>query len=385
MVFLLESIFSVIVGFVGLLVTCILVFSQKSNKYVNIYLALVLFIVSMKSLHEGFSENYSLIFLDIDFNGLKTLSIIVLPLSYLYFESLFKDRIHMEIKVSLHFLLPIFLTLFYVFQHKFKLLESTLFYSILSFLLISIVLFYLIKNSFLFFVFLKNKLSTSEKHFNLINKWVSFIYIIFIIGCIRLIVSLYFDFERSLKGFGNISNVFKNCVLLFLFVKLLISPEILFGYPKLKDRLFGFDKDLIFNDEIWSIKEMATSSLQDSKLSQLVNPKVVSYLNEIEQFIISESPFRRPQYTMSNLAKNLSMPSSHLAYVFRYHCKMSFVEYKNHHRIEDALKLINEGFLDLKTFDGLAKKVGYASYNPFFTSFKKRTNYSPKEYLELRV
>lgn len=233
--------------------------------------------------------------------------------------------------------------------------------------------------------FLKNKLSTSEKHFNLINKWVSFIYIIFIIGCIRLIVSLYFDFERSLKGFGNISNVFKNCVLLFLFVKLLISPEILFGYPKLKDRLFGFDKDLIFNDEIWGIKEMATSSLQDSKLSQLVNPKVVSYLNEIEQFVISESPFRRPQYTVSNLAKNLSMPSSHLAYVFRYHCKMSFVEYKNHHRIEDALKLINEGFLDLKTFDGLAKKVGYASYNPFFTSFKKRTNYSPKEYLELRV
>jgi AraC-like DNA-binding protein len=108
--------------------------------------------------------------------------------------------------------------------------------------------------------------------------------------------------------------------------------------------LLRFNKDLIFNDEIWSIKKGATSSLQDSKLSQLISTKVVSYLNEIKQFIISKNPFRRPKYTMNNLAENLSISSSHLAYIFRYHCKMSFVEYKNHHRVEDALKLINEGF-----------------------------------------
>tara|TARA_B110000967_G_C18821091_1_gene528737 strand:- start:133 stop:1290 length:1158 start_codon:yes stop_codon:yes gene_type:complete len=385
MVFFLENIFSIVVGFVGLLVTCILIFSKTSNKYVNIYLALVLFIVSMRSIHGGFSENYNLMYVDIDFKRLIPLYIIVIPLSYLYFESLLIDRIHIKNKVSLHFLLPIFLVIFSTFQNKFKLLEPALFYSIFSFILISILLFYIIKNSFLFFVFLKNKSSTSEKHFNLINKWVSFIYIIFIIGSIRLIVSMYFDFERSQKGFGNISNFFKNCVLLFLFVKLLISPEILFGYPRLKDRLFAFDKDLIFNYEIWSIKEVATSSRQDSKLSQLMNTKIESYLNEIEQFIINENPFRSPKYTVSDLAKNLSIPSSHLAYIFKYYCKMSFVEYKNLHRIEDALILINDGFLDSKTFDGLAKKVGYVSYNPFFTSFKKRTNYSPKQYQKLNV
>jgi AraC-like DNA-binding protein len=385
MVFFIESIFSVIVGFLGLLLTCILVFSQKSNKYIIIYLALVLFIVSIRSIVGGFSENDNLMLLDIDFNRLKPLSIIVMPFSYLYFESLFKDRIHSKTKVYLHFLLPILLAIFYAFQNKFKLLEPALFYSIFSFLLISIILFYIIKVSFLFLCFLKNKISISEKHFNLINKWVTFIYIIFIIGSIILIISLYFDFKRGQKGFVNISNIFKNCVLLFLFVKLLISPEILFGYLKLKDRLFGFYKYLIFNDEILSIKEVKTSRLQDYKLNQLINTKVVSYLNEIQQFIISENPFRSPKYTVNNLAENLSMPSSHLAYIFRYHCKMSFVEYKNHHRIEDALKLINEGFLDLKTFESLAKKVGYVSYNPFFTSFKKRTNYSPKEYLKLSV
>ena len=380
MVFFLDSVFSITVGFVGLLVTFIMIFSQKSNRYVNTYLALILFIVSMRSIHGGFSENYNLIFLDIDFNWLKPLYIIVMPLSYLYFESLFKNRIRLKRKVYLHFLLPILLAIIYAFQNKFKFLESTLFYLIFYSLLISIILYYIIKKSFLFFEFFKNKDSISENHFSQLNKWVSFIFIIFIVGSIRLIFSLYFDLEKGQKGSANISNIFKNSLLLLLLIKLLISPEILFGYLKLKEKLSGFDKNLKFNHEIWILKDAVTSSLQDAKLSQLVNTKIVSYLNEIEKFIINETPFRSPKYSVYNLAKNLSIPSSHLTYIFKYHCKMSFTEYKNHYKIEDAIKLMNEGFLDSKTFEGLAEKVGYVSYNPFFTSFKKQTSYSPKAY-----
>ena len=388
MIFFLDSVFSITVGFVGLLVTYIIIFSQKSNRYVNIYLALILFIVSMKSIHGGFFKNDKLVVLGVDFNWLKILPIITLPFSYLYFESLFKDRNQIKKKVYLHFLLPIILMVFSAFQNKFKLLAPALFYSIFSSLLISITLFYIIKNSFLFFEFFKNKNAISEKCFNQLNKWVSFIFIIFIIfiiGSIRLIFSLYFDLERGQKGYANIFNGFKNSVLLLLCVKLLISPEILFGYPKLKEKLSGFDKDLKFNDEIWILKEVVTSNLQDAKLSQLVNIKIASYLNEVEKFIINETPFRTPKYSVNNLAKNLSIPSSHLVYIFKYHCKMSFTEYKNHYRIKDAIKLINEGFLNSKTFEGLAEKVGYVSYNPFFTSFKKQTNYSPKLYWDRSV
>ena len=380
MIFFLDNVFSITVGFVGLLVTSITIFSQKSNRYVNIYLALILFIVSMRSIHGGFSENYNLSFLDIDFNYLKPLYIIVMPFSYLYFESLFKDKIYFKKKVYLHFLLPILLVIFNACQNKFKLLEPTLFYLILYSLIISVIVFYIIKKSFLFFEFFKNKNSILEKHFNQFNKWIFFIFIIFIIGSIRLVFSLYFDLEKGQKGFVNISNVFKNCVLLLLLVKLLTSPEILFGCLKLKEKLSSVDKDLRFNDEMWILKEVVTSNLQDAKLSQMLNTKIVSYLNEIEKFIINETPFRTPKYSVYNLAKNLSIPSSHLTYIFKYHCKMSFTEYKNHYKIEDAIKLMNEGFLDSKTFEGLAEKVGYVSYNPFFTSFKKQTSYSPKAY-----
>jgi YesN/AraC family two-component response regulator len=85
--------------------------------------------------------------------------------------------------------------------------------------------------------------------------------------------------------------------------------------------------------------------------------------------------------SINDLSNSLNIPSSHLAYIFKCHCKLSFVEYKNYCKINDSLNLINNNFLESKTFDALAYKVGFKSYNSFFIYFKKQTNYSPKDYL----
>jgi methylphosphotriester-DNA--protein-cysteine methyltransferase len=49
-------------------------------------------------------------------------------------------------------------------------------------------------------------------------------------------------------------------------------------------------------------------------------------------------------------------------------------------KIHDALQLIETGYLKLNTLEGLAIKVGFASYNPFFTSFKEITGTTPQAY-----
>lgn len=48
--------------------------------------------------------------------------------------------------------------------------------------------------------------------------------------------------------------------------------------------------------------------------------------------------------------------------------------------MEDAKQLIDGGFLKTNTLESLATEVGFASYNPFFTAFKKRYKMSPNEY-----
>jgi AraC-like DNA-binding protein len=76
----------------------------------------------------------------------------------------------------------------------------------------------------------------------------------------------------------------------------------------------------------------------------------------------------------------LNIPKSHLSYLFKYHSKISFSDYKKIARIEYALHLIQSDYLKTNTFDSLAKEVGFSSYNPFFTSFKDIIGKPPQEY-----
>jgi len=49
-------------------------------------------------------------------------------------------------------------------------------------------------------------------------------------------------------------------------------------------------------------------------------------------------------------------------------------------RIDLAITEIDRGYLQMKTMESLASSIGFASYNPFFTAFKKHTGLSPKKY-----
>jgi AraC-like DNA-binding protein len=80
------------------------------------------------------------------------------------------------------------------------------------------------------------------------------------------------------------------------------------------------------------------------------------------------------------MANELNIPVSHLIYMFKYHCQYTFTEYKTIIKIEDAKRLIESGFLTVNTLESLAIEVGFSSYNPFFTAFKKLTGKSPNEY-----
>lgn len=50
-------------------------------------------------------------------------------------------------------------------------------------------------------------------------------------------------------------------------------------------------------------------------------------------------------------------------------------------QIHDVIKVINKGYLKNNTLDSLSKKIGFTSYNPFFTSFKEITGFAPVEYI----
>ena len=84
---------------------------------------------------------------------------------------------------------------------------------------------------------------------------------------------------------------------------------------------------------------------------------------------------------MKDLALVLNIPSSHLKFIFKYHSKLSFSDFKKISRIQNSIKLINNNYLVVNTLESLSRKVGFSSYNPFFSCFKDVVGKSPHEYI----
>ena len=90
--------------------------------------------------------------------------------------------------------------------------------------------------------------------------------------------------------------------------------------------------------------------------------------------------YKNPDFSLIDLSNFLSVPKSHLAFLFKHHCTLSFTNYKKAVRINEAIKLIEEGYLKSNTIESLAKDIGFSSYSPFYTSFKMNTGLTPQEY-----
>ena len=174
-----------------------------------------------------------------------------------------------------------------------------------------------------------------------------------------------------------------------IFFKILISPEILYGLPVLNKTLLKFNKsefknlELVVNsNDIWILETSDVKNNQDQKLQEKIREHILSYIHEVEKLSNEEFIFRNQKTSQGDIAEKLGVPTSHIVYLFKYHSKISFSEFRMNSRIHDAIVLLENGFLNSETFDSLAHTTGFSSYNPFFLAFKKNTSYSPQEYMK---
>ncbi|WP_340866771.1 AraC family transcriptional regulator [Polaribacter atrinae] len=205
-------------------------------------------------------------------------------------------------------------------------------------------------------------------------------------------ISLYLEFKTGSKVSGKTMAVFSMVFWLSVFFKILISPEILYGLPILNKTLLKFNEvspeeeaqlapvsDIVGNN--WVIEVAIKEDSQDYRLQENIRTNIVSYIQEVDKLSTEQFIFRGQKVSQSDIAETLGVPTSHIVYLFKYHSKISFTEYRKNSRIQDALKLIEGGFLNSETFESLAYKTGFASYNPFFIAFKSITSHSPQDYI----
>jgi AraC-like DNA-binding protein len=360
--------------------------SFKKSALFNIYLLVLFFFISVRLIHNGLLGIYDTPIINEYYVYIGPIYLFAIPTFYLYFDSLYADRIYFNPRHLLHLIFPLVNLFLNIFKHHFSevniaLIETVQVFSILGFLFsygsISLYLGYkkLRHKSSVF-------LELSTEHEEKMRKWTIFLFVIMCILSFRLVYSVFSEIKEETRIMGYHGSLVISIIWLVVFVKVLRSPELLYGYPKLKNITAQIDQIPTETSSLWSRGDVDIINVKDVKLSESISAKIEPYFIKIEDYVTSNRFFSNPKHSIKDLANGLNIPVSHLAYIFKYHCEMPFVEYRNHQRIKDAVNFVHSNFLKTQTLESLAIAVGFTSYNSFFVSFKKHTGSSPKLFLE---
>ena len=370
-------------GLLGLITLFFILISFKSNRLINVYLALVIFFVSLRFCLIGLKDFDSSTLLNEIVRYYNISFIFLIPVTYLYFKNLILSIKNFAFKDLFHFLLPI------LFILSIRNLDSTIVFGIqLHYIFVSVFIIYTITYSILIYFMLKrnvwNKKGSLEiviKQNALITKWTIYLYTVINLMILRFLLSLYFELKSDSLISGLNGLWITAIIWIFIYAKILTSPEILYGYAIIYKKENPNENSASPTISTWSREEKnKITNVQDVQLKSKLNQNIGKYIVTLEDAVQQNHFFRDSKFSLLDLALKLNIPKSHLSYLFKYHSVISFSDYKKIIRIQDALQLIQEDYLKSNTFDSLAKEVGFASYNPFFTSFKDVVGKTPNEY-----
>ena len=383
---MLSNLLFIITGLIGLITTFLIFTNYKSNRIMNLYIILFILIISLRFFLSGltnfvFDSNFRTTYFKY-----SNFSLIVIPICYLYFKNLSENNRKLNSKELLHFIFPVALFLVTInrdyFDYNSKQIEIIIYGIFFIFAITYVILCFRLLRTTIWTR--KGDIKVIQKQNKLINNWTLFLFIGLILTISRLFISISKEiyFDESIRGHSY--QWISALIWLTILFKILRSPEILYGYNVLHQKINENKNNTLVLNDIWKKNtDIQLNNNQHLVLKEKIDSNIIDYIKEIESISLKFELFRNSNLTISDLANSLKIPKSHLSYLFKYHSTISFSEYKKVIRIRDAINQIEQNYLKNNTLDSLSKKVGFTSYNPFFTSFKEIAGVSPLEYYKM--
>lgn len=366
----------------------------KESNRVNIFLFFFFFINNLYSL-----AHYATIYA-----GSKTMIAILLvnftplfltvgPLLYFYVRGVLRDDYRLSKSDFLHFI-PALLLCINIIPHLFSSFEDKLEYasrvlqnpaeilknknlfvpSVVNFILRPVIgliyMFVCIRLMYLKFKYER----LDDKQSKLIFKWLSFLIFNALLVYASFFVFTIFSFQTldykiaEIKGYYFLNITLVGLVLFN--VSLLFFPNILYGLPQLDFIVPNKLREPIIVDP----GKKATRSFEIS------SEKLELLHDKIAQYCLSK-PYLNPEFSLSTMSAETDIPVHHLSYYFNEHLNINFNTWKNDHKIDYVISLIENGSNELLTLDALAKQAGFGSRTTFFNAFKQKMGLTPSEFL----
>lgn len=116
--------------------------------------------------------------------------------------------------------------------------------------------------------------------------------------------------------------------------------------------------------------------------SDLGNEQKQEIIKQIENFMATESPFLRSEFSLIEMAEKLDFNRSYISQVINEHYRCNFNSFINDYRIKEARKKLSDPSNTKITIEAIAHEVGFKSKTSFNNAFKKFTGVTPSFYLK---
>lgn len=302
----------------------------KSRKHLpNRILSLFLFCYSLRIIKSVIllsfpGLSFSSILISIGVIGMSGIG----PLLFFYVQSLLKSDFRLSFKELLHFIPAILLlpTAFFLDDNSMFLVYQFSVYQIFFYLAYSII------------VLIQAKKEGAESS---IRRWLVEVFIT--VGCLSIIFLI--------QLYGRNKDVYIVVSLIAAVIFYIISLRAAFGknifYPLLKRKTRNIKSIL---------------------------------LPSIENKLRHEQLYLDPQLTVSKLANVLNIPAHSLSAVINDGAGMSFNEYLNTFRIDEATSRLSSSKYENLSIEGIAYDCGFNSLSAFYNAFKKINKVTPAKF-----
>ena len=120
---MITDLFIVFTGLLGFITLFIILYGYKSNRFINIYLALIILLTSFRLILIGIKDITKSTYLEEVIHHNNIFFILLTPFFYLYFKNLILSQKNFVFKDLFHLIIPILFILasrFFIIQHLFK-------------------------------------------------------------------------------------------------------------------------------------------------------------------------------------------------------------------------------------------------------------------------
>jgi len=106
--------------------------------------------------------------------------------------------------------------------------------------------------------------------------------------------------------------------------------------------------------------------------------KKIDHLSKLEQIMLEEELFKKPNLKLPDVAKKLSIPTHRLSQLLNDNFGKNFPQFVNEYRIKAAKELIQNN--DIYSLEAIGYECGFNSKSTFYATFKKLAGTTPAKY-----